>query len=115
MRTRIDGDDARLVNHLVPYDHEPGRLHDLIGVPVNAGQHRSRQSARDAALPQAEILRTIERSSAKASSARVLHARPRLWQDRRNFAVRWIGHKPRATSLGHFIDVAELGGVANLA
>ena len=60
MRAGADRDDARVVNHLVGDRDGAGRLHDAhVGV-VDGREDRAGNAAADAALPQAQVLRTIE-------------------------------------------------------
>ena len=56
MGAPVDGDDARLVNHLVKNNHIAGDLQNLIRVVIAGGEHAAGHAARDAAIPDAHVL-----------------------------------------------------------
>src|SRR5262249_6131157 len=55
MCTVVHRNDARLVDHLVTKDDVTWTLHNLVPRVVTVGQHRSHQTASDAAIPKAFI------------------------------------------------------------
>ena len=55
VRSSVDGNDPRLMDHLVDNRHVSRRLHNLVGVVV-AGRKHSARTARDAAIPRAHQL-----------------------------------------------------------
>ena len=68
MRPAVERDHSRLVHDLVADADHAWRLYDLIGIAVDKRQHRSGEPARDAAIEQAEILRSVERAVTKAAA-----------------------------------------------
>jgi hypothetical protein len=73
MRAAVERNHARFVDHLVADGDDAGRLHDLRAVPVDHGQHRADQAAREAAIVVREI-RVRRRQAAVAASAAFRHA-----------------------------------------
>src|SRR5438552_15916898 len=69
MRSVVEGDQARLVHHLVSNGHIAGTLDDLIRVAVNGWHHRSGKAAGNAPDVQRQILGTVEWSRVVAVSA----------------------------------------------
>jgi hypothetical protein len=59
MRTPVHGNDPGVVNHLDEKHHVAGRLEDLIVVVVEAGHHRTGQTACDAPLVGTTILGAV--------------------------------------------------------
>src|SRR5262249_4096653 len=112
----LKSDDTRLVDHLVANRDIPRSLHDLIRVAVHAGNHRAREAARDAAFPQAEILRTVERPAAepRARACGGRRARASFRRHGRNLSVRRVDHEPWPTASVHFVDIAKFRRVADL-
>ena len=76
VRPPVERDDARLVHHLVDDDDRVRRLHDARAVAVDHRQPRSGQAARDAAVPEAEVLDGVEGTDAVGAADR--RARPGL-------------------------------------
>src|SRR6185369_2605395 len=68
MRPGVEADDPGFMNHLVANRDVSRSLDDLIGVAVHARNHRPGKPARDAALPQAEVLGAVERAAAEAAA-----------------------------------------------
>jgi hypothetical protein len=68
VRTAVERNHSRLVNQLVADADDARRLHDLIRIAVDERHHRSRERARDAAIEQAEVLRSVERAVAKTAA-----------------------------------------------
>ena len=94
MRTSVERDHPRFVNHFVAKGHPARALHDLIAGVVADGDHRSDHAARDAPIVDAEILRAVEHA---AAAVVVIQARGdgrrallSLGRHRRNPAVRRI-------------------------
>jgi hypothetical protein len=61
VRTPVEPDAARLVDHLVPDHHVAGNLEDLGAHVVARRHHRRQHTARDAAVVGAEIFEVVER------------------------------------------------------
>src|SRR5262249_39509103 len=72
-----------------------------------------RKAARDATLPQAEVLGAVERPVAETAAGPRRTCGPRLnfCRHRRNLPFRRIHHEPSAAALAHLLDDPELGGV----
>ena len=101
VRPPVERHDARLVDHLVDDRHVAGRLHDRVAVVVAAGQDRSGEAARDAALGQIEI--GVRGRVAGLARAPLGEALLRGRCERRQAAVRRIDEQRRlALRLGPF-------------
>src|SRR6185369_2580581 len=95
MRPAIRVDDSRVVNHLVAEGHHTRRLHDPVAVAVDDAQHRTDDTARDAAIVEREVLRRVERSVAERSA--IARCPPLLGRSRErgHAAVRRINNERR--------------------
>src|SRR5204863_10065382 len=100
-------------------------LDDLVGITQDVRHHRAWQPARDAALPQGEIVCGVERAAAETTAGSQPHvedavdARIERWVDRPetsqgfgchrwDLAVGRIDNQPRTAAFRHFERVAKL-------
>src|SRR4030095_16327071 len=95
MRTAVQWDDSRIVNHLVA-DHDfVRRLQNPVAVPVDHRHDRANDPAGDAAVVQREALRIVERAFTEGS---LVSRRPSFLGFRRdgwNLAVRGLDDERR--------------------
>jgi hypothetical protein len=97
MRPAVQGNDARVVDHLVRDCHVALRLEDSHIVVVARGKHHERQPDGDAPIPQAAVLRRV---GGTASAARRLGGRGSLTCSGRKSgqpAVWWVDDQRAAS------------------
>ena len=90
MRTPVERNDARVVNHLVGEDEGVGRLQDPIAVAVRNRHHAADDAARDAPIVEREVLGAVEGTVPEAAAIPGRRPLQRLRRDRRHPAVRRI-------------------------
>src|SRR5262245_56859431 len=100
MRPAVERNDARLVDHLVGDRDGVWSLDDRVRAAIDRRHHRPGQAARDAAIVEAAIFRTISRATAASLACFLSRGRTLLcvWRCRRNTAVRRIDDEPGAAA-----------------
>src|SRR5687768_11987322 len=92
--------DASLVNHFVTDDHRIRTLRDVVAAAVTGWHHRVGNTARDAAIVEAHVEPTVERTARVGVGADAASAAPRgRVGTARNAAVRRIDDEPGAAVL----------------
>ena len=76
VRTSVERHDARLVNHLVADDHEPGHLQDLGAAAVDVRKRRAEHAACDAPVVDREIARARKGRSVRCGAPGLGAPRP---------------------------------------
>ena len=97
VRPTVEVDDARVVDHLGVDDEGVRRLNELIVAVVRIRQHRrARSRERQTPILQAEVFRMLEALQSLQALASDLSGG---WRQRRDAAIRWIGHDGRPARL----------------
>ena len=117
VRTPVERNDARFVDHLVDDRHVAGALQDLVSGAVPGGEHPARHAARDAPLPRRVVLPVVldVRQLVVSSLLRPRHDRHapvgRIDDQRPSLGQRSIGgvvQKAGAGAAGRAIGIAGI-------